>query len=66
METKYNYIEAVWVSEHMVSRFIELVKPQHAFVVEHFREQWVFSFSNDEDLNRATIVNGALLLGITH
>lgn len=66
METRYNYDEAVWVSEHMAARFIELTKPQEAFVVEHINEQWVFSFSNNEDLKRAEIVNGALLLGAVH
>ena len=64
METRYNYDEAVWVSEHMAASFIELVNPQEAFAVEHINDQWVFSFSNDEDLKRAEIVNGALLLGI--
>lgn len=66
METRYNYDEAVWVSEHMASRFIELSKPQEAFAVEHINDQWVFSFSNSEDLKRAEIVNSSLLLGLVH
>ena len=64
METRYNYDEAVWVNENMAARFIELANPQEAFVVEHINYQWVFSFSDDQDLKRAEMVNDNLILGV--
>lgn len=62
METTFNYAEAVWVSEHMVAKFMEMAKPQEIFAVERIGCQWVFSFSNDEDLERAEAANAAIML----
>ena len=54
--------KSVFVSEHKVKRFMQIAQPQYPFKVEKHRQQCIFTFSNEKDLERAEIANGYIML----
>ena len=57
METKYNYVDAVWIVKENLTSFLDAVKPKEAFAVEDMGECYALSFSCEEDLARALQVD---------